>query len=109
MQNLIENNEERIFFKDLESRFVLVSGGFLLALGGGRSLDDLVGLTDFDLFSSPHATHAFADEQRVIRTGKPMPAKLERETFGDRPDRWVSTVKLPLRDDEGRIIGTWGI
>ncbi len=109
MRNLIENNEERVFFKDLESRFVLVSEGFVQALGGGRLLEELVGLTDFDLFSSPHATQAFADEQRVIATGEAMPAKIERETFGDLPDRWVSTVKLPLRDEEARIVGTWGI
>jgi diguanylate cyclase (GGDEF)-like protein/PAS domain S-box-containing protein len=109
MRNLLENSEERVFFKDSESRFVLVSEGFLSALGGGRSLDELIGKTDFDIFSLPHATEAFEDEQRVIRSGKPMPAKIERETFPDRPDRWVSTVKLPLRDDGGNTIGTWGI
>lgn len=26
-----------------------------------------------------------------------------------RPDSWVSTSTLPLRDGEGRILGTWGI
>ncbi len=109
MRNLLEHSEERVFFKDLASRFVLVSQGFVSALGQGRSHDGLIGLTDFDLFSSPHATQALEDEQRVIQTGEPMPAKVERETFMDLPDRWVSTVKLPLRDDGGTIIGTWGI
>ena len=109
MRNLLENTEERVFFKDAKGRFMLVSEGFLSALGGGRSMEELIGKTDFDIFSSPHATEAFEDEQRLIRTGKPMPAKTERETFPDRPDGWVSTVKLPLHDDRGNLIGTWGI
>ena len=45
----------------------------------------------------------------MIRTGEPMVAKVERETFDDRHDEWVATTKLPLRDDDGRIIGTFGI
>jgi len=109
MRNLLEHSEERVFFKDLASRFVLVSAGFVSALGGGRSFDELLGLTDSDIFSSPHATQAFEDEQRIIQTGKPMVARLERETFSHGHDRWVSTVKLPLRDDDGTIVGTWGI
>jgi diguanylate cyclase (GGDEF)-like protein/PAS domain S-box-containing protein len=109
MRNLLLNTEERVFFKDLESRFILASQGLVEAHGRGCTLDELIGKSDLDLFSSPHATEALADEQRVIRTGEPMPAKLERETFPDRPDRWVSTVKLPLYGDDGAIIGTWGI
>ena len=36
-------------------------------------------------------------------------SKEEKETHHDRPDSWVSTVKLPLRDKEENIIGTFGI
>ncbi|MGO9751251.1 MAG: EAL domain-containing protein [Solirubrobacteraceae bacterium] len=109
MRNLLANPEERVFFKDLESRFLLVSEGWLAAYAGGRSLEQVIGKTDFDIFSRPHALAAFEDEQRVIETGEAMVTKVERETFHDRPDAWVSTIKLPLRDDQGSIIGTWGI
>jgi diguanylate cyclase (GGDEF)-like protein/PAS domain S-box-containing protein len=109
MRNLLANPEERVFFKDLESRFVLVSAGFLLDQAGGCSADEVIGKSDFDFFSAEHADAAFADEQRIIRTGEPMVTKIERETFTDRPDAWVSTTKLPLRDDCGHIVGTFGI
>jgi two-component system, sensor histidine kinase and response regulator len=109
MFNLLANPEERVFFKDLQSRFLLVSAGYLAALAHGRSLDEVIGKTDFDIFSRPHAVAAFEDEQRVIETGEPMLAKVERETFHDRPDVWVSTIKAPLRDEQGNIIGTWGM
>ena len=34
---------------------------------------------------------------------------IERETFAGRPECWVSTTKMPLRDSAGQIIGTFGI
>jgi PAS domain S-box-containing protein len=109
MRNLLESPAERVFFKDLQSRFVLVSSGWLTAVAPGRTLEDVIGKTDFDIFSRPHAEAAFEDEQRVIATGEAMVAKAERETFHDRPDAWVSSTKLPLLDGQGEIIGTWGI
>ena len=109
MRNLLAYPEERVFFKDRDSRFLLVSMGFLSSLAHGRPLDEVIGKTDFDIFSRTHAVAAFEDEKRVLETGEPMLAKVERETFHDRPDAWVSTTKLPLLDTGGEIIGTWGI
>src|SRR5664279_1306015 len=109
VRNLLESSEERLFFKDSESRFLTVSAGFVKALGGGASIEDLIGKSDFDLFSRSHAVEAFEDEQHIIRTGEAIVGKLERETFHYRPDGWVATTKLALRDDDGEIIGTFGI
>ena len=109
MANLLANTDERVYFKDLHSRFLFVSAGWLAAAAPGRSAEDMVGLTDFDVFSPDHAAQAMEDELRVIRTGEPIVGKLERETFGDRSGDWVSTTKMPLRDDNGRVIGTFGI
>jgi diguanylate cyclase (GGDEF)-like protein/PAS domain S-box-containing protein len=108
MHNLLASSEERIFFKDRQSRFLFVSAGWLAAYAQEGALGEVIGRTDFDIFSGPHATEAFEDEQRIIRTGTPMLAKLERETFHDRPDAWMSTTKLPLLDESGEVIGTFG-
>ncbi len=109
MENLLESHEERLYFKDLNSRFLLVSAGWLATEAPGRSLDEVLGKTDFEIFSEPHARAAFEDEQRIIATGRPVVAKIECETYNDRPDVWVSTTKLPLRDADGLIVGTYGI
>jgi diguanylate cyclase (GGDEF)-like protein/PAS domain S-box-containing protein len=109
MSNLLSATEERVYFKDRESRFLLVSSGWLAAYAPGRTTRELVGKTDFDVFSTEHARVAFADEQRVIATGQPVAAKVEEETFSDRASTWVSTTKMPLRDESGQIIGTFGI
>ena len=44
-----------------------------------------------------------------MRTGVPIVGKVERETHKGRADTWVSTTKMPLRDDQRKIIGTFGI
>ena len=108
-RNLLATPGERLFFKDLQSRFLLVSESLAGEQSHGFGVEQLIGKTDFDVFSDEHALAAYEDEQRIIQTGKPMVGKIERETFHDRDDAWVSTTKLPLRDREGRIVGTFGV
>jgi PAS domain S-box-containing protein len=109
MTNLLATTEERVYFKDLLSRFLFVSEGWIAAYAPGRSAEELIGKTDFDVFSDHHAAIAHADEQRIIQTGEPIVGKVERETYHGRPDAWVSSTKMPLRDASGAIIGTFGI
>jgi PAS domain S-box-containing protein len=108
MRQMLADTDERIFFKDRDGRFLLVSHACLKTHGQQRKLEDLIGTKDSDFFTGPHADEALADERRVMETGEPMLAKVERETFHDRPDAWAQTSKLPLRDEDGNIIGTWG-
>jgi PAS domain-containing protein len=109
MNNLLAATDVRLYFKDLLSRFVLINTGFIAAYAPGRTAEELIGKTDFDVFSYSHAYAARLDEQEIMRTGLPIFGKVERETYKDRADAWVMTTKLPLRDDRGRIIGTFGI
>ncbi len=105
---LMESIPDNIYFKDRDSRFVRISRAMALALGLHDAATAL-GKTDFDLFTEEHARPAYEDEQEVMRTGQPIVAKEEKETWADGHVRWVSTTKVPLRDDDGRIIGTMGI
>ncbi|MDR7296241.1 PAS domain S-box-containing protein [Pelomonas aquatica] len=109
LRNLLDHSPDHIYFKDLDSRFIKSSAGQARQFGMPTP-DGLVGKSDFDVFSEEHARPAFEDEQEVIRTGMPMIGKVEKETWIDgRPDTWCLTTKLPLRDRDGNIIGTFGI
>jgi diguanylate cyclase (GGDEF)-like protein len=108
IENLLTATEERVFFKDLDGRYLMASAGWLAAEGGGRTLDDVLGRTDFEIFSADYAQAAQAEEQQVIGTGQAVVAKLERQTFDDRPPAWVSTTRVPLRSRDGSVIGTFG-
>jgi diguanylate cyclase (GGDEF)-like protein/PAS domain S-box-containing protein len=107
VRNLLEATDEIIYFKDRQSRFIWLSTAW--GKLSGRDPGELLGMTDFDVYNHDHAAEAYADEQEVIATGLPMVNKQEHETWPDRPDRWVSSTKMPLRDDNGEIIGTFGI
>jgi PAS domain S-box-containing protein len=104
---LMNNLSDHVYFKDRDSRFIRINKSLALSFG----LDDPAlaeGKTDFDFFTREHAQQAFEDEQTIIRTGQLLNTE-EKETHPNRPDTWVSTIKLPLTDNNGNIIGTFGI
>jgi sigma-B regulation protein RsbU (phosphoserine phosphatase) len=108
LTTIMENLPDHIYFKDLDSRFIAASRA-CAEWQGFKNPADIIGKSDRDLFSKEHAEAALADEREIIRTGKPIVDYEEKETWPDREDTWVSTTKMPLRDAEGHIIGTFGI
>ena len=108
LRTLMETSPDRIYFKDRESRIVRNNAAHARSLGA-PSPEACTGRTDFDFFSREHAERAFDDEQRIIRTGEPIIAKVERTTRLDGRRGWASTTKLPWRDAAGAIIGTFGV
>jgi len=104
----LEHIPANVFFKDLDSRFVRISSA-MAKYCGLKDPAQAVGKTDADLFSREHAEQALADEREMIRTGRPIIGKEERETWPDSHETWVLTTKVPLRDRDGRTRGTMGI
>src|SRR5208283_4518990 len=107
LECLLENSLDYIYFKDRESRFVRCSKLVSQRFAGGEA--DLIGKTDFDLFTEEHARAAFEDEQEIIRSGRPLIGKVEREVSKDGRESWALTSKMPLRNQDGEIVGTFGI
>ena len=108
LNTLLESVPVVIYFKDRESRFVRYSKSFtqLFRLNDPQ---ELKGKTDFDFFAEDHARHAYDDEQEILRTGKPLVGKIERETHLDGRVTWALTSKMPWRNPEGQLIGTFGV
>ncbi len=106
---IMDNFVDRIYFKDEKSRFLRVNATFLNDYRL-KSQRELVGKTDFDVFSEEHAREAFEDEQQILKTQKPIFNKEEKETFrNDESEAWVITSKLPLYNDNRELIGTFGV
>ena len=108
LDNLMDHLPDSIYFKDLDSRFIRVNKG-LTQKFGLQDPDDVMGLTDADFFSPEHYREAREDELKIIETGKPILGIVEREVWPDERETWCSTSKLPLRDEHGKVIGTFGV
>ena len=108
LTSLMDNFPGYVYFKDLQSRFLLTNKAHARQFKL-NSPSEAVGKTDFDFFSAEHAQAAYDDEQRILQTGQAVIDLEERETWPDRPDTWVSTTKLPLLDEHGAAIGTFGV
>ena len=116
LRALMDSSSDAIYFKDRESRFRRCSEALFRRCKAAMaphsnlsSADEIVGKSDFDFFGEEHARPAFEDEQEIIRTGQPMVGKSEKETWLDGHVTWALTSKMPLYDDHGEIIGTFGI
>lgn len=105
---LMKNLPDQIYFKDLHSRFTRISMSQARAIGI-QDPSEAVGKTDADFYGADHALKALEDERMVIETGSPLVDIEELETYPDRPVSWAITSKMPLRDEQGKIVGTFGI
>ena len=108
LRALLEQTPDQVYFKDLQSRFILASRAVAQSFRI-EDPNDLKGRTDFDFFSETHARQAYEDEQEILRTGLPKVAMEEVETWPDGRSAWVSTTKAPLKDPSGNVLGTFGI
>jgi len=107
LHTLMENLPDRIYFKDRESRFIRNSKAHLKRFGLNNA-GEAVGKSDFDFFTDEHARQAFEDEQRVMESGQSIDVE-ERETWPDGSVTWALSTKLPLRNESGETVGTFGI
>ena len=104
---LMDNIPDFIYFKDEKNRFVRVNK----ASGEDRGItpEDFIGKTDFDIFTEEAAKKCFDDDDRVMKTGKPLINGIEKITYLNGMERWFSATKVPRYDEKGKIIGTIGI
>ncbi len=108
LRTLIDNLPDNIFVKNTESRFVICNLADARLLRA-KTPDDVIGKTDFEFFPRELATSYYDDEQEVIRSGQPLLNREERTIDPDGKTRWLLTTKVPLRDDNGKVIGLAGI
>jgi two-component system sensor histidine kinase/response regulator len=105
---LMDNLPHSIYFKDVQSHFIRINRALAKYFGLSDATEAL-GKTDYDFFADEHASEAKADEERVMQTDKPLLDKEEKETWPNGRETWVTTTKLPLYNEHGEIVGTFGI
>ncbi len=108
LQSLMDNIPDTIYFKDTEGRFTRINKAQADTLGIS-SPEEAIGKTDFDFFAPESATVAFQDEQKLLKSGKPMLGKEEKVVREGGWERWVSASKVPIFDEQGKVVGLVGV
>jgi PAS domain S-box-containing protein len=97
-----------IYAKDVGSRFIAMNAA--LARNMGTVAADAIGKTDFDFFAPDLAKKFYSDEQALLKSGTAI-IDLEEPGFDAVTGmaRTVCTSKVPLRDENGEVIGIIGV
>jgi len=108
LRALMDNMPDFIFFKDRYSRFVQNNKAHL-ALFGLTDQEDTLGKTNFDFFPLDFAEETLEDEKRIVQTGEPLINKIENISGIKGKPTWVSTTKVPVTDETGKVVSIIGI
>ncbi len=103
---ILDNIPDIAWLKDKERRYIAVNEPFEKSCG--VKPDDLVGKTDLDIWPRDLAERYGAEDKEVMESGK---RKQVEESLTDNEGNafWIETIKTPIYDEQGKVIGTAGI
>jgi len=105
---IFDNLEDRFYYKDRNSRIL---GGNKAWLNASRasSINELVGKTDIDIHPAPMGQQLFDNEQRQMANDKVTRVRECHTNPEDGSFLYLESVKCPMKNDEGEVIGVAGI
>ncbi|MBM3255626.1 MAG: PAS domain S-box protein, partial [Candidatus Omnitrophica bacterium] len=103
---ILNNIPDMAWLKDKESRFIAVNESFAKACG--LKPENIIGKTDLDVWPHDLAKRYRADDQEVMESGG---RKCVEEPLDDKEGKikWIETIKTPIYNTKGEVIGTTGI
>ncbi len=104
-RHLLESIPQKVFYKDRNSVYVVVNHSY--ARDFNMAPEDFVGKTDYEFFLQELADKYRADDKRIMQAG--TAEELDEQYLKDGEELSVHTVKTPVFDDEGNVIGILGI
>jgi len=108
LRAIIDNLPDHIYTKDLNGHKLIANLADAQATGHSNP-EQVIGKTDFELYPAELASRYWADDQNVLRSGVALVNRLEPGLDNSGEPRWMLTTKVPLRDQQGNVIGVVGI
>jgi len=102
---LLENLPQRIFYKDRNLVYVSCSENYANDLN--IRPNEIIGKTDYDFYPKELAEKYRADDKKVIESGQTV--DVEEKYIKNEKELFVHTIKTPLRDEHGAVIGILGV
>ncbi|HMK76060.1 MAG TPA: PAS domain S-box protein [Thermodesulfobacteriota bacterium] len=104
-RTLVENLPQKIFLKDKNSVYLSCNENYSRDLKMGPA--EIVGKTDYDFYPKELAEKYRADDKRIMESRKTE--DIEERYIQDGKEIIVHTVKTPIKDEKGRVVGILGI
>src|SRR4051812_35246690 len=104
-QALLDNIPHMAWMKNRRGVFLAVNEGFARACGYPKTA--ILGKTDRDIWPLEHAEKYMLDDQRMMASGEKLFVEERIVEGGD--VKWFETLKSPIRDVRGLVIGTVGL
>ena len=107
-RTLINYLPDNIFFKNRESRFVIANEATARKMKV-RTPSDLIGCRDSNFFAPEMCEIARAEEDEVMRTGRPITNRIHHEKWKGGKSTWGRVSKFPWYAADGTVKGIVGI
>lgn len=107
LDTILDNVGAYIFIKDLNYNYSYVNQKVCELFG--HSQKEIIGKSDAAFFTSGSLAEIMRSDRPVIEQGETVKREESDLTVEDEQRRTFWTVKIPLRDDNGKIYGLCGI
>jgi PAS domain S-box-containing protein len=104
-RTLLENLPQKIFLKDRNSVYVSCNENFVKDFN--IKAEEITGKNDYDIVPRDLAEKYRADDKRIIESGETK--DFEERYIQQGQETIVHTVKTPVKDEQGNVIGILGI
>jgi|GEM_PF-1855931 len=105
---MMENSDDYIYFKDRNHVFTGASQTLVSLTDPSEHWSDLIGKTDYDVFSEEYADAYYRLEKQVF-SGVPVANEIQKTLDNQGNTGWIDNRKYPIFDNNNEIIGLFGI
>ncbi|MBU0720666.1 PAS domain S-box protein [bacterium] len=103
--NMIDSIDNLIFVKDTDFNYIACNTAFEKFVG--KDKNNIIGKNDYDLFEHKTADF-FREHDKHMMLGNESLSNFEWVTYPDDSRRYLLTVKSPLLNSQGKVIGLVG-
>ena len=103
---LMDTETDSIYIKDCDGCFRLINRRVSIELDEHQPV---IGKSDSDMFGKEFGENTHREEQNMFASGRAVDGVIQVRGDAQSGLYWSSTSKIPLKDDDGNILGLIGI
>ena len=106
---MMDVTDDYIYFKDRNHVFTGASQTLVHLTDPSEHWSDLIGLTDYDVFPESYADEYYKLEKQIFSGEVKVAHEIQPTLDNEGNKGWVDNRKYPIKNNQGEIIGLFGI